>query len=183
MSNQKVDLDEGTIRLAANGDRVAQRLIYEIYGDRVFRTLWRIVGQSDAEDVMHDAFVRLFQKLPTFRFESAFSTWLHRLIVNEALQFLRRRNRANMTTSFLEQHEREIDNRALIIHEVAELISRAMDQIEPGLRRIFELKVVDELSYAEIAEIIGIPEGTVGSRLNRARRELREQLLELGWEG
>lgn len=66
--------------------------------------------------------------------------------------------------------------------EVVEMVTKAMERIEPDLRWIFELKEVDELSYAQIAEIVGIPEGTVGSRLNRARRELREQLLKLGWD-
>ncbi|HMO15787.1 MAG TPA: RNA polymerase sigma factor [Pirellulaceae bacterium] len=183
MSNLDQELDDGTIRLAAKGVRDAQRRIYEKYGNQVYRTIERIVGQSDADDVLQDAFIRLFQKLPTFRFESAFSTWIHRVMVNEALQHLRKRKRKLMTTNFDRQPEPEIDKRPFIASEVAEVITQAMKQIEPELRRIFELKAIDELSYAEIAEIVGIPEGTVGSRLNRARRELRDQLIELGWEG
>lgn len=66
--------------------------------------------------------------------------------------------------------------------ELAEVLSFAMERIEPELRLIFQLKEVDELSYAQIGEIVGIPEGTVGSRLNRARRELRDQMFNLGWE-
>jgi RNA polymerase sigma-70 factor, ECF subfamily len=183
MSNQDQELVDETIRLAANGVRDAQRQIYEMYGNRVYRTVGRIVGQTDVEDIMQDAFIRLFQKLPSFRFESAFSTWMHRLVVNEALQHLRKRGRKIVTTNMDQQPELEIDNRPTIASEVAEVMARAMRQIDPELRRIFELKAIDELSYAEISEIVGIPEGTVGSRLNRARRELRGQLIELGWKG
>lgn len=182
MSDPDKEPDDDTIRLAANGDRDAQRQLYEFFGNRVYRTIHRVVGQTDADDVMQDAFIRLFQKLPTFRFESTFTTWLHRLIINEALQHLRKRDRKNMTTDFFRQPDLEIDNRPPFAYEVAELMARAMQQIEPELRRIFELKVFDELTYSQIGEVVGIPEGTVGSRLNRARRELRDQLFKLGWE-
>ena len=66
--------------------------------------------------------------------------------------------------------------------ENAELLEVALSRIDPELRIVFELKEVDELPYSEIAEIVGIPEGTVGSRLNRARTELRDHLTQLGWE-
>ena len=66
--------------------------------------------------------------------------------------------------------------------ENAELLEVAMLRIEPELRVVFQLKEMDELPYSQIAEIVGIPEGTVGSRLNRARTELRDQLTQLGWE-
>ena len=66
--------------------------------------------------------------------------------------------------------------------ENAELLEVAMLRIEPELRVVFQLKEMDELPYSQIAEIVGIPEGTVGSRLNRARTELRDQLPQLGWE-
>jgi len=182
MSEQGNDFDDDTIRLAASGDRDAQRQIYEFFGDRVYRTVHRIVGNTDADDVMQDVFIRLFDKLPSFRFESAFSTWLHRLVINEALQCLRKRGRKSMTIDLLQHQELELVNRSHFAIEVVELMARAMEQIEPELRRIFELKVVDELTYLQIGEIVGIPEGTVGSRLNRARRELRDQLFKLGWE-
>lgn len=182
MSEQANDFDDRTIRLAASGDRNAQRQIYEFFGDRVYRMILRVVGKTDADDVMQDAFVRLFQKLPSFRFESAFSTWLHRLVINEALQHLRKRGRNNMAIERLQLKQIEIVDRSQFAFEVAEILAKAMEHIEPELRRIFELKVIDELTYSQIGEIVGIPEGTVGSRLNRARRELRDQLFRLGWE-
>ncbi|HMO16094.1 MAG: RNA polymerase sigma factor [Planctomycetaceae bacterium] len=175
-------LEQEIVRRAARGDRDAQRQIYEHYGHRALSTIKRIVGSSDAEDVLQDAFIRLFDKLPTFRFESEFSTWMHRLVVNEALQRLRKRVQKVTNTESLPSEVLDTHNRGMNSQEDVEIIKMAMNQIQPELRRMFELKVLDELSYAQISEIIGIPEGTVGSRLNRARRELQNQLVQLGWE-
>ncbi|MCA9194173.1 MAG: sigma-70 family RNA polymerase sigma factor [Planctomycetales bacterium] len=181
MSANDKTTEEDLVCRAASGDRDAQRQIYETYGDRVYRTAERIVGESNAADVMQNAFIHLFGKLPSFRNESTFATWLHRLVVNEALQHLRQRGRRTMKTQPLTQLDVAAETTSLA-SEVVEMVTKAMERIEPDLRWIFELKEVDELSYAQIAEIVGIPEGTVGSRLNRARRELREQLLKLGWD-
>ena len=86
-----------------------------------------------------------------------------------------------MKTQPLIQQDVAVESNSLA-SEVVEIVTKAMERIEPDLRLIFELKEVEELSYAQIAEVVGIPEGTVGSRLNRAPRELREQLLKLGWD-
>lgn len=182
MSDDDKAITDDVICRAAVGDRDAQRLLYEHFGGRVFRTVQRIVGESDAADVMQDAFLHLFEKLPSFRHESQFSTWLHRLVVNEALQHLRRRGRHVMKAHPLPRQEIASSDRLSFYSELAEVLRFAMERIEPELRLIFQLKEVDELSYAQIGEIVGIPEGTVGSRLNRARRELRDQMFNLGWE-
>lgn len=87
-----------------------------------------------------------------------------------------------MNTESLPPELLDTRNRGASSHEYVELLQMAMNQIQPELRRIFELKVLDELSYVQISEIVGVPVGTVGSRLNRARRELQNQLVQLGWE-
>lgn len=182
MSAEGETIDECMIDRAAAGDRDAQRRIYESYGSRVYQTVLRIVGDNDAADVTQDAFLHLFDKLSSYRREAAFTTWLHRLVVNEALQHLRQRDRRARRAQPLRQHDFVAKDPTPRSREVLDLLAEAMDTIEPGLSLVFQLKVIDDLSYAQIAEIVGIPEGTVGSRLNRARRELRGQLLKLGWE-
>ncbi len=182
MSGNEESIESKILSRAAAGDRDAQRQIYERFSGRVYRTVFRIVGESDAADVMQDAFLHLFQRLSSFRFESAFTTWLHRLVVNESLQHLRRRGRRTIMTQPLTEQEVAADDTTSHADELTEILSQAMERIEPQLRLIFQLKEVDDLTYAQIGEIIGIPEGTVGSRLNRARRELRDQLMKLGWE-
>ncbi|GAA4469778.1 RNA polymerase sigma factor [Novipirellula rosea] len=182
MSSDQESVDDEIVRRAAVGDRDAQREIYEVFSDRVYRITRRVVGESDASDVAQEAFLHLFAKLPSFRFESAFPTWLHRLVVNESLQHLRQRGRRVRNTKPLLEQDVARPEETSWCSDAAETLTKAMAMIEPELRLIFQLKEVDELSYAQIGEIVGIPEGTVGSRLNRARRELRDQLLKLGWE-
>ncbi len=182
MSSNDEAIEDEVICRAAVGDRDAQRQIYEVFGVRVLRTVQRIVGESDAADVMQDAFLHVFNRLPSFRHEAQFATWLHRLVVNQAIQHLRKRGRRVMKTQPLSHENLTANDRSSLASELSEILTRAMERIEPELRLIFQLKEVDELSYAQIGEIVGIPVGTVGSRLNRARRELRDQLLNLGWE-
>ena len=182
MAVSSESIDNKVILRASAGDRTAQREIYEHYRLRTFRLVRRIVGEPDADDVTQDSFIKIFAKLNTFRFESQFTTWLHRLVVNEALQHVRSRSRSNARTrALMESDAMQADGADAI--DNAELLEAAMSRIEPELRVVFELKEVDRLPYSEIAEIVGIPEGTVGSRLNRARRELHQHLTLLGWEG
>lgn len=167
------------IQSASTGDRESQRIIYESLIDRVYRTVFRIVGVSDAEDVSHGVFLQLFANLHKFRFESDFLTWAHRLAINQALQHLRRRKR-NATVGLETRGEDPVSRSN--DPDLKELFDVALSRLDAELRMILDLKESQQLPYSEIAEIVGIPEGTVGSRLNRARRELRGHLLALGWE-
>lgn len=176
-----MSVSDQVIQQAAAGDREAQRQIYECFNQYAYRIIRRIVGESNAEDVTHDVFIRLFAKLDTFRNEAAFTTWLHRLVVNQALQFIRGESRSNLHARSIGEGD-WIASDAEPDHDNAELLEKVFSRIDPELRLIFELKEVDLCSYAEIAHILNIPEGTVGSRLNRARRELRDALAQLGWE-
>jgi RNA polymerase sigma-70 factor (ECF subfamily) len=138
----------------------------------------RIVGPNDAEDLFENVFLMLFSKLETFRGESQFETWVHRLAVNDALQHLRRQRRRPV---------RPLDNSipdpaAPPSRKITDLVERAIAALDVELRIILELKEVSQMPYSQIAKIVGIPEGTVGSRLNRARRELKQHLIALGRE-
>jgi RNA polymerase sigma-70 factor (ECF subfamily) len=175
-----MSIDARCIQLASHGDRDAQRVIYEAHVERVYRLVLRLVGRSDAEDVTQNLFLQLFAKLKTFRHESEFATWVHRLAVNEALQHVRRvRRHAAVQLTSTNTAQVAVSNAT----DWKELFETAMSRIESELRLVLELKELEKMSYSQIAEILGIPEGTVGSRLNRARRELRDQLVALGWEG
>jgi len=91
-----MSLEDSLIKLAVTGDREAQRLIYESLKGSVSRLVARIVGASDVDDVTQDAFLHVFSALSSFRFESQFTTWVYRLVVNDALQHLRRKRSRNM---------------------------------------------------------------------------------------
>lgn len=177
-------IDARCIQLARHGDRDAQRVIYESLVARVHRLVLRIVGPSDAEDVTQNAFLHLFAKLSSFRHESEFATWAHRLAVNEALQHVRRVRR-HVTMQLTPVDAIQVCRHASCDQaaDLKELLEKAMSRIDREQQLILELREMEQMSYSQIADVLGISEGTVGSRLNRARRELREHLLALGWEG
>ena len=175
-----MSLEDGLIRLAVTGDREAQRLLYESLKDSIGRLVSRVVETSDVDDVTQAIFLHVFCSLGSFRFESEFTTWVYRLAVNDALQHLRRKRRRPLVPlenvempGRSQQNDNDIENN--------EILHLALSKLDPELRVILHLKEQQEECYATIAEILRIPEGTVGSRLNRARRELRAELLALGW--
>jgi RNA polymerase sigma-70 factor (ECF subfamily) len=168
-----------TVKACQRGERDAQRTLYERCHGNVYRLAVRMVGQQDAADVTQNVFLQLFRKIGQFVGSAKFETWVYRLAVNESLQHLRRRNRWKVLSILHEPMSRRRKNSR---DEIKEVLDKALLRLEPVLRSIFVLREVEGLSYREIAECLKIPEGTVGSRLNRARRELRQHLADLGWE-
>lgn len=168
---------------AACGNRVYQRRIYEHLAPRIYRVIRRIVGPSDADDVMQNFVIQLFSKLKQFRFESSLETWSHRMAVNESLQHLRKNHReVERMRKIADKTVVAISPTASVHKEEAELLSAAMEKISGEQRALLQMKEVEGMGYQAIASILGIPEGTVGSRLNKARRDLRTSLIVLGWE-
>ena len=168
---------------AASGSREYQKKIYELLASRVYRVIRKIVGTNNADDVMQDFVIQLFAKLGQFRFESSLETWSHRMAVNQSLQYLRKSNREDQrvrkvafSTNMSEEPmiQRQADD--------AEVLHLAMEQISGEQRAILHMKEIEGLGYEDIAGVLGIPEGTVGSRLNKARKDLRASLIHLGWE-
>ena len=161
------------------GDRDAMQQIYEHCSSRVYALMVRIVGRQDADDLTQQVFLQMFRKLDQFSGGSKLETWLYRLATNEALQHLRRKKR--QTAQPLVAEPSANDANRLMESEKIQLLQAALSRIDPELRAILSLKEEQGLCYRDIAESIGIPEGTVGSRLNRARKELRNELEKLGW--
>lgn len=168
---------------AATGNREYQKRIYDFVAARSYRLIRKIVGESHADDVMQDFVIHLFAKLSQFRFESTLETWAHRMAVNQSLQHLRK----------LKREDQRIHSAAMSADvstaadpqsqsDDAEMLERAMEQITGEQQAILHMKEVEGLGYAAIACVLGIPEGTVGSRLNKARSELRNSLIQMGWE-
>jgi RNA polymerase sigma-70 factor (ECF subfamily) len=177
--NSPATIETDTVAAAVAGDRSALRQIYEATSDRVFGLMVRIVGQQDADDLTQQTFVQAFTKISHFNGDAKFETWLYRLATNEALQHLRREKHRRTKELAVEPLTRQTDY--VVQDEEAGMLRRALDALDPELRVIFTLKVEGGLSYQDIAETLGIPEGTVGSRLNRARSVLKIHLGQLGF--
>lgn len=163
------------------GDERAWAELVNRYWGLAFRIAYRILrNKEDAEDAAQEAFVQVYRSLPTFQHRSNFRTWFYRIVVRTAMAHL-----PTTPTEPLEKSlEAEVLERAyedpekiVLAHEKERLFDWAIEQLPPDWRAILVLREIEGLSYAEIAEILGIPIGTVESRLFRARKRLR-QLLE-----
>ncbi|MCA9167594.1 MAG: sigma-70 family RNA polymerase sigma factor [Planctomycetales bacterium] len=161
------------------GDRRAMQSLYEHCSGRIYALMVRMVGQQDADDLTQQVFLQMFRKLAQFNGQSKLETWLYRLATNEALQHHRRKQRRS-SSQLVEEPVTASEDRVGAAEEL-QLLETALSRLAPELRAILLLKEQEKLSYREIAEAVAVPEGTVGSRLNRARRELREELIKLGW--
>lgn len=168
------------VSMCRTGDRQGQRHLYETFCRKIYRLMVRMTSADAAEDLTQQVFLQAFRKIDQYAGKGRFDRWLYRLAINEAYQHLRRKRRDRHSALIYEPEDLSASGNKRT--EQRELMEYALGRLDPELRSMFLLREVEELSYREIAETLDIPEGTVGSRLNRARRELREHLVNLGWE-
>ena len=178
--------EQELVRAARGGDADAFEALVRRYEKPVYALTLRMCGNpADAQEAAQEAFLSAWQSLPFFRGEASFSTWLYRLASNLCIDFLRNTRRkpaVPLTFEDPEGEEQRIEvvdpapqpEEALLASEQQAQLDAAMQELEPEHRRILTLRVVNDLSYTDIAEILGIKEGTVKSRLARAREKLRK---------
>jgi RNA polymerase sigma-70 factor, ECF subfamily len=175
------------IRLAQRGDGAAFERLYHLHSRRVYSLCLRMVGNpAAAEDLAQEAFLQLFRKIQTFRGESAFSTWLHRLTVNVVLMRLRRRNVMEISLNEISEQDeessppREVGAADLKLSGSVDRVNlqRAVDQLPPGYRAVFVLHDVEGYEHNEIADMLSCSIGNSKSQLHKARSRLRELLQE-----
>ena len=169
-------------KLAANGSLAAFELIYERYHRRTYSLCLRMSSsQTEAEDLTQEVFIQLFRKIGSFRGDSAFSTWLHRLTVNQVLMHFRRRSVKNERTSddgeMPEQTVRGSanPNKMQIVDRIA--LKNAIAELPNGYRNVFVLHDVEGFEHEEVARMMGISVGTSKSQLHKARLKLRGLLI------
>ena len=169
-------------RLAANGNIAAFERIYERYHRRTYSLCLRMTSsQTEAEDLTQEVFIQLFRKIGSFRGDSAFSTWLHRLTVNQVLMHFRRRSVKNERTSddgeMPEQTVRGTadPNRMAVVDRIA--LKNAIAELPNGYRNVFILHDVEGFEHEEVARLMGISVGTSKSQLHKARLKLRALLI------
>jgi RNA polymerase sigma-70 factor (ECF subfamily) len=169
-------------RLAAKGDLAAFEIIYERYHRRTYSLTLRMTGsQTEAEDLTQEVFIQLFRKIGSFRGDSAFSTWLHRLTVNQVLMHFRRRSYKNEKTSEDgEMPEQTVQgtanpNKMPVVDRIA--LKKAISELPNGYRNVFLLHDVEGFEHEEVARHLGISVGTSKSQLHKARLKLRTLLV------
>jgi RNA polymerase sigma-70 factor (ECF subfamily) len=177
--------DNSLIAECRAGRTEAFGVLVRRYQDRLYPTMLRLTGNADdALDLLQDAFLRAFEKLDRFQGESSFYTWVYRVAVNLAISG-RRRRRVTLRfhgpdggDSIDPPDESSLGDPTLplMLAERDELIQKALDALADDHRAVVVMKEFDGLRYEEIASILGVPVGTVRSRLHRARLDLRERL-------
>jgi RNA polymerase sigma-70 factor, ECF subfamily len=159
------------------------------HNQRLFRVARSILREdADAEDALQDAYVQAYRKLGEFRGEAELSTWLTRIVINQALMRVRKRRRDRVVVAFGERNDgtaQELDvadprgespSDAALRGEVRKVLERRIDELPEAFRTVFVMREVEDMSARETAEALGIPEATVRTRLFRARALLREAL-------
>ena len=167
--------DNELVKLARTGDGGAIRTLYQRHARRVFAVVRRMAGDDAlTEDWAQEAWVRVIRALPTFRGESQFSTWLHRIAVNSALHGRRSRERkAGRETGMDDTYAaRPTGGDALLKLK----LERAMDRLPDGMRRVLVLHDVEGYTHEEIGEMLGVNPGTCKSQLFKARAKMRNLL-------
>jgi RNA polymerase sigma-70 factor (ECF subfamily) len=171
--------DQITIRRAINGDEAALRAIWAAHAPRIDVLVRRLVGDPDqAADVAQEVWIQIFRALPTWRGDSQFSTWAHRIAVNRTLNALRAMRRFTNTEVEIEEDSAMVEHdgdRSLL----AQTIDEAVQKLSPGARSVFVLHDVEGYTHEEIATQLGITSGGSKSQLFKARVKLRRLLAHL----
>lgn len=180
-------IDERVIEACREGDREAFRLLFDTYKDKVFSiAVYSFDGdEAAASDVSQQVFMKLMTNIGQFRGESAFTTWLYRVVVNACHDEQRRRRRflpfgESVPMSAIGERRPQEKRYARI--ELADSVQGAIKELSPKLRMPILLKYVEGLSYEEIAGVLGCSKGTVASRLNRGHQNLAKKLGHLRGE-
>jgi RNA polymerase sigma-70 factor, ECF subfamily len=186
------DIDQLLVERVQRGEKKAFELLVIKYQRKLMRLVSRLVrDQAEAEDVVQEAFIKAYRALPQFRGDSAFYTWLYRIGINTAKNYLVTQGRRAPTSTEADveeaetfddgDHLRDINTpeSLLVTKQIAKTLNIAMDELPEELRTAITLREIEGLSYDEIAESMGCPIGTVRSRIFRAREAISEKLRPL----
>ena len=186
------EVDQQLVARAQRGDKRAYELLVGKYQRKLGRLLSRWVRDpAEVEDVTQEAFIKAYRALPSFRGESAFYTWLYRIAINTAKNYLVALGRRAPTTTGFDNEEAEgfedaeqlrdgsTPESELEGKQIAAVVNRAMDALPDDLRTAITLREIEGLSYDEIASVMNCPIGTVRSRIFRAREAIATELRPL----
>jgi RNA polymerase sigma-70 factor (ECF subfamily) len=186
------DIDQQLVERAQRGDKRAFELLVEKYQRKLGRLLARFIRDpAEVEDVTQEAFIKAYRALPAFRGDSAFYTWLYRIGINTAKNYLMALGRRAPTSTEVEAEDAEgfedaeqlrdinTPESMLLSKEIATTVNAAIEELPEELRTAIQLREIEGMSYEDIARIMDCPIGTVRSRIFRAREAIAERLRPL----
>ncbi len=178
--------DQRLITASLRGDAAAFGELVRRYQDRLYNTVFRFLGNAeDAQDVVQEALISAYQSLESFKGDAQFFTWLYRIAINTAISHKRKRHPSlsidvgrdgEGTMEPLDTSDASRPGRALERREEERRVHRALERLSPEHRAVLILKDMEGQKYETMAEVLGVPIGTIRSRLHRARSELRDLL-------
>lgn len=175
--------DERIIESCRQGDRAAFQTLFETYQDRVYSIALHFSGnEASAKDITQQVFLKLFTRIEQFRHEAEFTTWLYRLVVNVCLDEQRKAKRFlffGEVSAAPDKLKKISQEDCCLRYELEASVKTAITNLKPKLRMAILLKYFEDLSYDEIAEVLGVSKGTVASRLNRGHKILAHRLAYL----
>ena len=186
------EIDQQLVARAQRGDKQAFNLLVEKYQRKLARLLSRFIRDpAEVEDVTQEAFIKAYRALPAFRGDSAFYTWLYRIGINTAKNYLMAMGRRAPTSTEVEAEEAEgfeegeqlrdinTPESLLLSSEIAQTVNSTIEKLPEELRRAIQMREIEGMSYEDIAQAMDCPIGTVRSRIFRAREAIAEQLRPL----
>jgi RNA polymerase sigma-70 factor (ECF subfamily) len=186
------EIDQELVERARRGDKRAFELLVEKYQRKLARLLSRLIRDpGEVEDVTQEAFIKAYRALPSFRGDSAFYTWLYRIGINTAKNYLVAMGRRAPTSTDVEAEEAEgleggellrdinTPDSLLLTKEIGNTVNAAIESLPEELRSAIQLRELEGMSYEEIAKLMDCPIGTVRSRIFRAREAIAERLKPL----
>jgi RNA polymerase sigma-70 factor, ECF subfamily len=186
------EIDRQLVERAQRGDKRAFELLVEKYQRKLARLLSRFIRDpAEVEDVTQEAFIKAYRALPAFRGDSAFYTWLYRIGINTAKNYLMAMGRRAPTSTEVEAEEAEgfeegeqlrdinTPESLLLSNEIAQTVNSTIEQLPEELRTAIQMREIEGMSYEDIAKAMDCPIGTVRSRIFRAREAIAEQLRPL----
>ena len=178
--NNELSLTEyDIIQLCIQQDAKAQKLLYDRYAPKMFGVCRRyLLNREDAEDVLVEGMFRVFDNIQSYQGTGSFEGWIRRIVVNEALMFLRKKRLLTVDTDASELQNLELSTPLSIEHELAaQDILKLLEQLPTGYRTIFNLYVIEGYKHIEIAEMLGISINTSKSQLILAKEKLKKMVI------
>jgi RNA polymerase sigma factor (sigma-70 family) len=171
---KEIELIQGCMKR----ERASQQRLFDTYSPKMYAICLRYVrDEMEAEDILVTAFTKIFEKIPQFKGEGSFEGWIRRIVVNDALTYLRKSRTMYLETD-LEEADRDINLEQLADHLEAEDLLNMIQQLPAGYRVVFNMYAIDGYSHKEIAGHLGISENTSKSQLSRARVYLQKMLAD-----
>jgi len=170
---------EELIKRCRSGERKAQELLYKQLAAKMMGVCMRYAtDRMEAEDMLQNGFIRVFQKMDDYRGEGSFEGWVRRIMVHSSIEYYRKHHKMMQVVDMDEVDEPSVNPLAAAKLDAKDLMA-LIQQLAPGYRVVFNLYAIEGYSHREIGEIVGITEGASKSQLSRARTILKEQIAKL----